>query len=216
MKKYSLLIPALIAVFAAAPLVARPEPELPMDPIPPHSIAPYHQLSELKALKVFDEVLILMQKRLAVAHELAKAKWNLKQPVEEPNQEALVEAMVQKAISYGFSREWAEQFIIAQLDASDFILLHDYEIWTKEGQGDFESVNSLDETRAYLDTLLIETIEKITGIFPFIGSNFPNTHFLQLPLSKRSSDAVPLFAWKRALMPFYGCIHPANPESTIN
>jgi chorismate mutase len=210
--KTNKIILTLVFSLTTLTLPALAEPDLPEDRVPPHHISPHYEIEELKAFKTFDEVALLMQKRLAAMHEVARWKWNHGVEIDVNEGEERMGELVQRAMGYGIPLDWAKQFIIAQLDAGIMVQSHDFEIWKQTEQGPFEkSCDFESEIDPYLEDIFLEMLEKLGEIFPYICENYPCYKLVRLPLSQRECDAFPIFAWRRAIIPFCSCLHPGPP-----
>jgi len=173
------------------------------------SRVPEHQeMSQTRLIKTYDEILLLMQKRLAVMHEVARWKWNHGYPIEDLAQESRVlDKSVEIAMKYGIPKPWAIEFIQAQMDAAKMVQAHDFEIWKREAEGNFdETCDLMTEIRPYLIDLACHLFVKIGMIYPELQKN---PQLVQPPLSSRESDRFPPHIWRGAVAPLLNkCIQP--------
>lgn len=149
-----------------------------------------------------DELLLLIQKRLVVMHEVARTKWNHNLPIEDKIREQQILAdLAMKANHYGLDEKFAIQFFQAQMEASKEIQKTDFDLWRKNGVPKFEAVFSLkDELRIYIDGLNHKMMVLLSEIYakPFseIGKDI-----LDHPISTRSSDSIENDVWNMAIFP---------------
>lgn len=169
------------------------------------SIPPQKTISTLEKIKEMDQVLFLMQKRLAITHELARWKWNTKTDVEDTVLEKQSLKRIGKlATAYGLNKEWALKFFQIQLDAERTIQLRDFEYWTEINQDDFECVADLHkEIRPYLDRLNKELLQALLDTAPYLHDEEMLSIILQQPLSSRPCDQIDEDVWQKAIEPLY-------------
>lgn len=166
---------------------------------------PAHQtFYEIESQKNIDQVLFLMQKRLALMHEVARTKWNQNLPIEDLSREQqLINALTIKAKSCGLEEAWTRKFFQAQFDAAKLIQKNDFSYWSKQQHArKFDSVLDLKtEIRPHLDHLSDELLNSLTKIYPEITTGKLSPHVLTLPLSRRITDVVDESVWMVAILP---------------
>lgn len=165
---------------------------------------PSHQtLSELESKKNIDQVLLLVQKRLALMHEVARTKWSQNLLIEDLDREKQLIADVKKrAESYGLDEAWTGKFFQAQFDAAKKIQKSDFDFWNQQGAPRFVSFLDLkQEIRPYLDQLSNELLESLGRIYPEISNGKLSSSILAMPLSRRPSDDIDEDVWQAAVFP---------------
>lgn len=192
------LIKFLVMTCCLFSIVAQAEEIIP-------SIPPQRTISTLEKIKEVDQVLFLMQKRLAIIHELARWKWNTKTEVEDTVLEKQVLKKIGRlAVAYGLNKEWTLKFFRAQLDAEKTIQLHDFEYWTEINQVEFEEVaDQHTEIRPYLDRLNKELLQALVDTAPFLHDEEMLSMIPQQPLSSRPGDLIDEDVWQKAIEPLY-------------
>jgi chorismate mutase len=165
--------------------------------------SPIHEtIGEFEAEQKIDELLLLIQKRLVIMHEVARTKWNQNLPIEDKirEQQILVE-LTAKANQYGLDEKLITQFFQAQIDASKEIQKRDFLLWKERGILKFEKVFSLkNELRFYIDRLNNEMLMLLSKIYtnPY---DLHDKYILIYPISKRSSDYIENDIWSLAVSP---------------
>lgn len=152
-------------------------------------------IEEYEAEKRVDQLLLLMQKRLSLMHEVAKVKWNKQLPIEDKSrEEAILNAISKKSNS----NPWISAFFIAQIESAKEMQRADFFCWKNDGLIQIDTNLSLDSSlRAYIDRLNDEIFELLSKI---TEEEF-NKYHLNLPISIRESDAIPLNIWNKAISP---------------
>jgi len=211
MKKivYGLMV---LGLMQGAAMDARPE----VAPPPPHHIPPRRDVGCMEKIKVLDDVLLLMQKRLALMHEVARWKWHSGEPVESPEKELkMIERLADKAEEHGIPYNWACSFLLAQLEAGKEVQYHDFEIWSREGKEPQEPASDLEtEIRPYLAKLSFELLVKISTIHHHMIEKSNGCMKIQPQLSKRPEDHLPPHIWNMATRPLRqaACPQPLKGE----
>jgi chorismate mutase len=87
---------------------------------------------------------VLLDERLELGIEVANAKWNSGQPIQDPPRERIViDATVARAAELGIDRELAHRVIVAQIDASRALQSSLHEQWRTAGRGRFDDALDL-------------------------------------------------------------------------
>ena len=165
---------------------------------------PAHQtLYELETKKNIDQVLFLMQKRLALMHEVARTKWSQNLAIEDlPREQQLIDNLSKQAKAYGLDEAWTRTFFQAQFDAAKMIQKNDFAIWTQQGQSKFDSFLDLkQDIRPYLDQLSKELLEALGKVTPCISNGKLSAFVLAQPIVRRDSDAIDEQVWQTAILP---------------
>lgn len=150
-----------------------------------------------------DELLLLIQKRLVIMHEVARTKWNQNLPIEDKVREQQILAdLVVKANQYGLDEKLVTRFFQAQIDAAKEIQKNDFVFWKENGILKFEKIFSLkDELRFYIDQLNHEMIVVLSKIYTK-PSDLYSKYILDHPISIRNSDYIENDIWSLAISPF--------------
>lgn len=148
-----------------------------------------------------DLLLLLIQKRLVIMHEVARTKWNQNLPIEDKarEQQILID-LVGKANQYGLEEKFVMRFFQAQMDAAKEIQKSDFIFWKENGVSKFETTFSLKEDlRLYIDQLNQEILVLLSKIYskPF---DINSTYILDRPISTRSSDYIENDVWSLAVL----------------
>ncbi|MGQ7249837.1 gamma subclass chorismate mutase AroQ [Halomonas sp. V046] len=102
-----------------------------------------------------DRLLGLIDERLAIAADVAMAKWNSGAPINAPEREAQILArVVQQASAAGVDSRFAEGFFQDQFDASKTIQQALHQQWTQQSRAPFDDPPDLGrDVRPQLDEL---------------------------------------------------------------
>lgn len=157
-------------------------------------------IQEIRAMKNVDKVLFLMQKRLAVMHEVARWKWNNKAPIEDlPREAQILENMAATAEAFAINKSWAINFFQAQMDAAKMIQRRDFDRWEEERRPAFEKIADLtSEIRPYLDLVTAELMAAIAEAAPDLENSSLISPY---PLSSRPCDYLDEDVWAKATDP---------------
>jgi chorismate mutase len=167
--------------------------------LPAGTIA-HQSMEEYAVEKHIDQLLLLIQKRLAIMHEVARTKWVQRLPIEDKEREQQVlKVLVEQASRSGLDEKWVERFFQAQMDAAKEVQKQDFAVWEQHGAL-FEKVFSLkDDLRIYIDQINLEMIDlliKISGQCKHCES-----YLSEHPISIRPSDAIEESVWQMAISP---------------
>src|SRR3954452_17806330 len=84
--------------------------------------------------RAVDRLLALMGERLAVAHDVARWKWNHKIPIADPDRERRVlEAVGERGAAIGLDRDEVTRFFAAQIAAGKLVQQANFDAW-EEGR----------------------------------------------------------------------------------
>jgi chorismate mutase len=165
--------------------------------------SPIHEtIGEFEAEQKIDELLLLIQKRLVIMHEVARTKWNQNLPIEDKarEQQILVD-LAAKANQYDLKEKIITQFFQAQIDASKEIQKRDFLLWKENSILKFDKIFSLNnELRFYIDRLNNEMLVALSKIYAN-HFNLSDKYVLIHPISKRSSDYIEEDIWSLATSP---------------
>jgi chorismate mutase-like protein len=159
------------------------------------------RIEEIELQKKVDEILLLVQKRLAIMHEVARTKWNQNLAIEDiAREQQLLTDLVGLAGKKGLDEKWTRQFFQAQFDAAKMIQSNDFALWQLQGIGKFESTLDLkQQLRGYIDQLNQGLMEHLSLIHPEDGKCAP--YVLANPISTRASDQIDKQVWETATAP---------------
>ncbi|MBA3816771.1 MAG: gamma subclass chorismate mutase AroQ [Parachlamydiaceae bacterium] len=164
---------------------------------------PTHEtLENFEDERKIDELLLLIQKRLVIMHEVARTKWNHKLPVEDKiREQQMLADLTDKAIHYGLDERFVSRFFQAQIEASKEIQTNDFIFWREGEVLKFDKTFSLkDELRIYIDQLNHEILDLLSQIYTK-SYNVNSKYILVQPISKRSSDYIENDIWLLAITP---------------
>ncbi len=173
------------------------------------STIPEHQSIEIyEAQRKVDQVLFLMQKRLAVMHEVARTKWNQKIAIEDlVREKQILTDLAQQGSKYGFDKAWVQRLFQAQMDAAKMIQTRDFALWTEQGVQKFDAVLDLkSQIRPYLDQLTGDLLEALSKIYPDIMEGKMIPYIPPSVLLSRPSDHIDDVVWQAAVSP----LHPLS------
>ncbi len=97
-----------------------------------------------EARAAVDELLGLMRQRLQLMPDVARAKWNAKRPISDPERErALLDNLAQQAKAKGVDVTFARTFFAAQIEAAKQIQRDLFTRWEAANRGPFPAVPDL-------------------------------------------------------------------------
>ncbi|MEN9865554.1 MAG: Periplasmic chorismate mutase precursor [Pseudomonadota bacterium] len=132
--------------------------------------------SSMATEQKIDQLIALVQARLALAIPVAKAKWNSQSPITDSAREAQVmDAFTKAASSKQLREDVARRFIAAQIEASKQVQQALHAQWKKQGLGKFDPAPDLArEVRPQLDQLTPQMIAALLALQDHIGqAGFP-------------------------------------------
>jgi chorismate mutase-like protein len=112
----------------------------------------------------------LIEQRLNLMSEVAKAKWNTGSAIEDPTREQqLLADVAVKASTAGISAEWAQHFFRFQIEAAKQVQYRLFAQWTAERRGPFPQVEDLrTDIRPKLDLLTAELLKELARQWPVL------------------------------------------------
>ncbi len=174
----------LAAIFLCAQVVSAASPQ---------------SIEAFETEKKVDQLLLLIQKRLAVMHEVARTKWNQGLQIEDKvREQQILKGLVEQSKNLQAEENWIAQFFQAQMDASKEVQKGDFDLWKKKGVQKFDSVLTLAQLRGYIDGINQEMIDLLSQI----PDPAHNETILQRPISTRESDFVEKKVWDTAISPW--------------
>ncbi|MGH8272138.1 MAG: gamma subclass chorismate mutase AroQ, partial [Gammaproteobacteria bacterium] len=150
-----------------------------------------------------DRVLVLTAQRLAIANEVAKAKWNARSPVkDDAREQQILDALAQPAQSRGVDPNFARRYFESQIEASRMVQHARFSEWAAEGRGKFHDAPDLKRNvRPALDRLTPQILDALAQALPVIrkpgGQRLVLEH-AQTVLLANGGEAA---AWQVAVQP---------------
>ncbi|MBV8558388.1 MAG: gamma subclass chorismate mutase AroQ [Planctomycetaceae bacterium] len=127
-------------------------------------VAPRRDLADL------DRLLRLMERRLALTHEVARWKWDAGKPITDPQREReLLQSVVERGRLKGLDPELVRSFFAAQLAAARLVQQADFERWEANEQEPFADPTSLAVLRQRIDGLNSELIDALAEVRPWLS-----------------------------------------------
>nr|WP_267877458.1 gamma subclass chorismate mutase AroQ [Massilia sp. PDC64] len=101
-----------------------------------------------------------IDRRLLLAQDVARAKWNAKAAIEDlPREEQVIAAAVRQGATLGLPEAWVRTVFRAQIEASKTVQRALYARWQAEGAGRFDDAPDLAKTiRPELDRLTTQLL----------------------------------------------------------
>ncbi len=108
----------------------------------------------------------LQQQRLALMHDVARAKWNAGRPALDPERErASLAALVQQGAALGLPADRIRRFFEAQFAAARLIQQADLDAWRAAGRGPFPDAPDLAaDLRPRIDRLNTALLEALAAL----------------------------------------------------
>jgi chorismate mutase len=114
-----------------------------------------------------DPLLRLVERRLALMHDVARWKWNAGKPITDPEREReLLQSVVERGRGKGLDRELVRSFFAAQMEAARLVQQADFDRWKAKNQEPFTDTTSLAVLRQRLDHLNGELIDALAEVGP--------------------------------------------------
>jgi chorismate mutase len=148
-----------------------------------------------------DRLLLLMQRRLELAQDVARDKWNRAAPVEDTAREqAVVEAAVAQAAQSGVDPQRVRRFFRGQIEAGKAIQSALLAQWRAEHRGKFTGVPDLAVAiRPELDRLTVALVPALDAVIPLLEQPGANRLLQQRAAAIRIDTAGFDAAWQTAL-----------------
>jgi chorismate mutase len=119
---------------------------------------------------VLDDVLGLIQQRLALMHEVARWKWNVGKPIVDPARERdLLNQVTASGQEKGLPQSIVRPFFAAQIEAGKLVQHTDFECWRAEKQGRFSAIKNLAAIRGQIDALNGRLIDALAAASPLLS-----------------------------------------------
>jgi len=129
---------------------------------------------------------VLLDERLELGIEVAKAKWNSGQPIQDPSRERIViDATVARAAELGIDRGFAHRVIAAQIDASRTLQAGLHEQWRAAGRGRFDDALDLGkDIRPRFDDLGPRLLAALAAAEPSLATAAGRGRFLRIGVER--------------------------------
>lgn len=108
---------------------------------------------------------LAIDQRLLLAQAVARAKWNVHAPIEDPGREAqVIQAAVKQGSALGLSSVWIETVFRAQIEASKTVQRELFAQWSAQHAGKFDDAPDLAQTiRPELDRLTAQLLRSMAA-----------------------------------------------------
>jgi chorismate mutase len=114
-----------------------------------------------------DRLLRLMERRLAMMHDVARWKWNEGKPITDPNREReSLQSVVERGRGRGLDPDRVRPFFAAQMAAARLVQQADFDRWRATEQAPFADPTSLAVLRQRIDDLNGELINALAEVTP--------------------------------------------------
>lgn len=112
----------------------------------------------------------LMEQRLAIGRDVARAKWNSHAPIEDlPREAQIIGQLTAQAVKAGVPAPLAQRFFKAQIEASKTVQRHLFEQWTNAKQGPFaDAPDVARDLRPKLDALTPRLLHALAQNLPVL------------------------------------------------
>jgi chorismate mutase-like protein len=145
----------------------------------------------------------LIDQRLAISRDVARAKWNSHAPIEDAPREAqIVERLTAQATAAGVPAPLAQRFFRAQIEASKTVQRHLFEQWTEARQGRFADAPDLArDLRPQLDALTPRLLAALADNLPVLQDRKRAAEVAQALSPRLGSPGIDPEAAQQALQP---------------
>jgi chorismate mutase-like protein len=127
-------------------------------------VAPRSELSHL------DRLLRLMERRLALMHDVARWKWKAGKPIEDPKRESeSLQVVVERSRGKGLHPDLVRSFFAAQMAAARLVQQADFDRWKAKEQEPLADTTSLEALRQRIDQLNGELIDALADVCPWLS-----------------------------------------------
>jgi len=125
--------------------------------------------------EALDELLLLLGRRLAVMHDVARHKWAAKSPVEDPARErALLDDVAKRGRDLGLDTADTRAFFAAQIKAAKLVQTADFRRWEAEpGTLPGEAPDLAGVLRPRIDALNRDLLVALARLGPSSRGNRP-------------------------------------------
>jgi chorismate mutase len=114
-----------------------------------------------------DRLLRLMERRLALMHDVARWKWGAGKPITDPEREReLLQRVVERGRGKGLDPELVRSFFAAQMEAARLVQQVDFDRWEAQEPKPVADTTSLAVLRQRIDDLNRELIDALAEVRP--------------------------------------------------
>ncbi len=135
----------------------------------------------------------LIDERLAIVTEVARAKWNTQAAIEDPAREqALLQSLRERATALGVPAAAVDRFFGAQIEAAKVLQRELFARWRQQRQGQFKGVADLArDIRPDIDRITARMLEQLALLSGSYSRQLPAASSLSLlsPAALRSARA---------------------------
>jgi chorismate mutase-like protein len=118
-------------------------------------------------LVALDGLLRLMEKRLALMHDVARWKWNAGKPIADLKREReVLQSAVERGRDRGLDADLVRTFFSAQMEAARIVQQADFGRWEASKQPPFADTTSLAVLRQRIDEVNRELIDALAEVCP--------------------------------------------------
>jgi len=111
-----------------------------------------------------------MADRLALMHDVARAKWSTQRPVGDPNREQLIlQEMEKSGANFGLAPDLTRDFFAAQISAARLVQETDHARWRAEGRGAFTDAPDLSVLRSRIDEINRDLLGALAEAQPLLN-----------------------------------------------
>lgn len=137
-----------------------------------------------------DDVLALIDARLKLAPDVARAKWNSGGAIEDAAREAaIIAGLGRQAGQLGLPVDWAESFFRAQIEASKAVQRDLFERWRQQQAGKFADAPDLaTTTRPKLDALTPRLLQALAQAWPLLRNPTRGEQIARLASERLRAD----------------------------
>lgn len=126
-----------------------------------------------------DALLELVRERLLLMHDVARWKWNAKQPISDPEREkVLLAELERRGVEHRLAPDEVRSFMRAQIEAGKLIQQADWRRWEAEGREAFADAPDLQtELRPKIDRLSQRLLEAYAEFVPQLAEPVARERF---------------------------------------
>jgi chorismate mutase len=117
-----------------------------------------------------EDLLGLMRQRLLLMHDVARAKWNTKTPLTDPDREKIMlRELALKGRDLGIEPQFTSAFFAAQIDAAKLLESEDFRRWETERRGPFADAPDLKrDVRPRIDAVNAKLLAALAKVQPLL------------------------------------------------
>lgn len=132
---------------------------------------PTRQTAPVPGRADLHELLVLVGRRLDVMHDVARAKWNARAPVQDSARERqLLDDVAARAKARGLDADFTRSFFAAQMEAARLVQEDDLRQWRAEQRAPFAEAPDLAALRRRIDAINGDLLAALAAARPFLES----------------------------------------------